>query len=152
MWQRTENFFSKWTPKGDGQVIVYGKLDKVLPEDAEFYFVYHGSIQRHVAFAKHVIDNTLESIIPAHREQEEVSVSVVMYSKEGAPVTLGFSSVIYKQDTACEIACFLVSHVDCLTSSSHDVLLSRFGLTPEDFQSMDHAVTLAMAYEEIPPA
>ncbi|XP_042304394.1 rho guanine nucleotide exchange factor 28 isoform X3 [Sceloporus undulatus] len=135
-----------------GQVTVYGKLDKILPEDAEFYFVYHGSIQRHVSFAKLITDNTLESIIPAHREQEEVSVSVIMYPKEGAPMTLDFSSVTYKQDTACEIACFLVSHVDCLTSSSHDTLLSTFGLTSEDFRSMDHALTLAMAYKEMPPA
>ncbi|XP_060617656.2 rho guanine nucleotide exchange factor 28 isoform X1 [Anolis sagrei] len=135
-----------------GQVIVHGRLDKYLSEDAEFYFVYQGSIQRHVVFAKHINNNIIESIFPAHREQEEVPVSVIMHPKEGALVTLGFSPVTYKRDTACEIACFLMNHMDCLSASSHNTLLSRFGLTSEDIQSMDHAIMLAMAYERMPPA
>lgn len=87
----------------------------------------------------------------AHGEQEDVSVSVFMYTKEDIWVTLGSSSITYKQNTACELACFLASQVDCLTSSSHHTILSRFGLTAEDFQSVDCDVMLAMVHGEIPP-
>ncbi|XP_072848742.2 rho guanine nucleotide exchange factor 28 isoform X2 [Pogona vitticeps] len=135
-----------------GQVSVYGKFDRILPDDAEFYFVYDGSTQRHMVLAKHIADNTLQSVVPAHGKQEDVSVSAFMYTKEDILVTLGSSSVTYKQDTARELACFLVSQMDCLTSSSHDMILSRFGLTAEDFQSVDCDVMLAMVYGERPPA
>ncbi|XP_053147245.1 rho guanine nucleotide exchange factor 28 isoform X2 [Hemicordylus capensis] len=135
-----------------GQITAYGKFDKILPEDAEFYFVYSGSAQRHVVFAKHVAENTLESIIPAHGRQENVSISAVMYTKEGIPVMLGFSSVTYKQDIASELACFLVSQADCLTPSSHHTVLSKFGLMAEDVQSLDHDIMLAMDHEETPTA
>ncbi|KAM6475246.1 rho guanine nucleotide exchange factor 28 isoform 3-T3 [Liasis olivaceus] len=133
-----------------GQIIIYGKFDNILPEKAEFYFVYKGSTQKHVVFAKQVTDNTLESIIPAHRQQEDVSVFVVMYGKESEFVTLGSSSITYKHDIACELACFLVSQVNCLTPSSHHTLLSQFGLIVRDLQSMDRDVMLAMAHEEMP--
>ncbi|XP_060091793.1 rho guanine nucleotide exchange factor 28 [Heteronotia binoei] len=134
-----------------GQLTVNGKFYTILPEDAEFYFVYNGSTQRHVVFAKRVANDTLQTIIPAHGEPEDVSVHVVMYTKEGMPETLGYSSVTYKRNTALEVACFLMSQVDCLTPSSHHILLSRFGLMAEDFQSLDHDIMLAMAHKGIPP-
>ncbi|XP_015269071.1 PREDICTED: rho guanine nucleotide exchange factor 28 [Gekko japonicus] len=134
-----------------GQLTVYGKFYTILLEDAEFYFVYNGSTQRHVVFAKRVADDTLQTIIPAHGEPEDVSVRVVMYTKEGMPETLGYSSVHYKQNTASEVACFLMSQADCLTPSSHHTLLSRFGLMVEEFQSLDHDIMLAMAHKGIPP-
>ncbi|XP_077203533.1 rho guanine nucleotide exchange factor 28 isoform X2 [Paroedura picta] len=134
-----------------GQLTIYGKFYTILLEDAEFYFIYNGSAQRHVVFAKRVTDDTLQTIIPAHGEPEEVSVCVVMYTKEGRPETLGCSSVTYKQNTALEVACFLRSQAHCLTPSSHLTLLDQFGLTAEDFQSLDHDIMLAMAYKGIQP-
>lgn len=38
-----------------------------LPEDAEFYFVYGGSHQRHVVIADRVQDNVLQSSIPGEK-------------------------------------------------------------------------------------
>ncbi|XP_048360255.1 rho guanine nucleotide exchange factor 28 isoform X2 [Sphaerodactylus townsendi] len=134
-----------------GQLTVYGKFYIVLLEDAEFYFVYNGSNQRHVVFAKRIGDDTLQSTIPAHGEQEDVSVCVVMYTKEGVSETLGYSSVTYKWNTASEVAHFLMDQAGCLTSSSHDTLLSMFGLMAEDFQSLDRDIMLAMAHKEISP-
>ncbi|XP_033928600.1 rho guanine nucleotide exchange factor 28-like [Melopsittacus undulatus] len=48
-----------------GQVIIHAKFDKdiYLPKDAEFYFVYDGSLKRHVMFAERVSDNALRSIV-----------------------------------------------------------------------------------------
>uniref|UniRef100_A0A670Y2T6 Rho guanine nucleotide exchange factor 28 n=1 Tax=Pseudonaja textilis TaxID=8673 RepID=A0A670Y2T6_PSETE len=142
--------FCRICPVYIGQTIIYGKFDNVLLEEAEFYFVYKGSIQKHVVFAKQVTENTLESIIPAHREEEDVSVFVVMYGKESEFVILGSSCITFKHDIACELACFLVSQANCLTPSSHHTLLSQFDLIERDLQSMDHDVMLAMACEEIP--
>ncbi|KAM8793613.1 LOW QUALITY PROTEIN: rho guanine nucleotide exchange factor 28-like [Eudromia elegans] len=52
-----------------GQVAInatFGK-DIYLPEDAEFYFVYSGSVQRHIMFAKQISDNALQSVVPEQR-------------------------------------------------------------------------------------
>lgn len=48
-----------------GQVTVHAKFDKdiYLPEDAEFYFVYDGSLKRYTMFAGRVSD-ALQSIVP----------------------------------------------------------------------------------------
>jgi hypothetical protein len=49
-----------------GQTTIYAKFGKnvYLPEDAEFYFIYDGSHQRHVVIAQRVEDNVLQSSIP----------------------------------------------------------------------------------------
>lgn len=49
-----------------GQVTIHAKFGKdvYLPKDAEFYFVYDGSLKRHVMFAERVSDNALQSIVP----------------------------------------------------------------------------------------
>ncbi|XP_048705262.1 rho guanine nucleotide exchange factor 28 isoform X5 [Caretta caretta] len=136
-----------------GQMTVYAKFDKdtYLREDAECYFVYNGSTQRHITFAERINDSALQSIIPGHGCQETVSVSVFMYTKGYSPVTLGCCSVTYKQNLSCKLSHFLVSHFDCVTSTSHQTLLSKFGLTVEDLQSLDHDMMLAIAHEELPP-
>lgn len=45
---------------------IHAKFDKdiYLPGNAEFYFVYDGSLKRHIMFAERVSDNTLQSIVP----------------------------------------------------------------------------------------
>ncbi|XP_067425369.1 rho guanine nucleotide exchange factor 28 isoform X2 [Emydura macquarii macquarii] len=136
-----------------GQMTVYAKFDKdiYLPEDAEFYFVYNGSTQRHITFAERINDSALQSIIPGHGCQETVSVSVFMYTKGYSPVSLGCYSITYEQNLSCKLSHFLVSHFDCVTSTSHQTLLNKFGLTVEDLQSLDHDMMLAIAHEELPP-
>uniref|UniRef100_A0A7M4DWX6 Rho guanine nucleotide exchange factor 28 n=1 Tax=Crocodylus porosus TaxID=8502 RepID=A0A7M4DWX6_CROPO len=55
-----------------GQMTVYANFDKdiYLPEDAEFYFVYNGSTQRHVMFAERLSNNVLQSMIPDPNHKE----------------------------------------------------------------------------------
>lgn len=45
---------------------VYAKFGKnvYLPKDAEFYFIYDGSHQRHIVIAERTEDNVLQSSIP----------------------------------------------------------------------------------------
>ncbi|XP_074851528.1 rho guanine nucleotide exchange factor 28 [Carettochelys insculpta] len=136
-----------------GQVTVHATFDKdiYLPEDAEFYFVYSGSTQRHITFAERINDSVLQSIIPGHGYQETVSVSVFMYMKGYSPVIRGCCSVTYKQTLPGKLSHFLVSHFDRITATSHQTLLSEFGLTVEDLQLLDHGMMLAIAHEELPP-
>nr|XP_058917743.1 rho guanine nucleotide exchange factor 28 isoform X4 [Kogia breviceps] len=55
-----------------GQMTVYAKFGKnvYLPKDAEFYFIYNGSHQRHIVIAERTGDNVLQSSVPVslHRE------------------------------------------------------------------------------------
>ncbi|XP_069632717.1 rho guanine nucleotide exchange factor 28 isoform X2 [Haliaeetus albicilla] len=55
-----------------GQVTINAKFDKdiYLPEDAEFYFVYDGSLKRHIMFAARVSDNALQSLVPEPKHKE----------------------------------------------------------------------------------
>ena len=45
---------------------VYAKFGKnvYLPKDAEFYFIYNGSHQRHIVIAERTEDNVLQSSVP----------------------------------------------------------------------------------------
>ncbi|KAJ7399005.1 hypothetical protein BTVI_119276 [Pitangus sulphuratus] len=87
-----------------GQVTIQAKFGNIyLPEDAEFYFVYDGSLKRHTMFAEQVSDNALQSIVP-----------------------------------------------ECVTATSHKLLLDKFGLRVKDLQLLDNNQMMAIAYEELP--
>ncbi|XP_021235289.1 rho guanine nucleotide exchange factor 28 isoform X3 [Numida meleagris] len=135
-----------------GQVTISAKFDKgiYLPEDAEFYFVYDGSMKRHIMFAERIGDNALQSLVPGHGCQEAVSVSVLMYSRGSSPVALGSCPVIYRENLSCKLSRFLVSHTEFVSATSHKVLLDKFGLTIKDLQSLDTDLTMAIAHEELP--
>ncbi|XP_072814631.1 rho guanine nucleotide exchange factor 28 isoform X1 [Vicugna pacos] len=57
-----------------GQMTVYAKFGKnvYLPKDAEFYFIYNGSRQRHVVIAERTEDNVLQSSVPVSLHRESV--------------------------------------------------------------------------------
>ncbi|XP_035165912.1 rho guanine nucleotide exchange factor 28 isoform X1 [Oxyura jamaicensis] len=135
-----------------GQVTINAKFEKgiYLPEDAEFYFVYDGSMKRHIMFAERISDNALQSLVPGHGCQEEVSVSVLMYTRGYSPVVLGSCPVTYRENLSCKLSRFLVNHTECVSATSHKVLLDKFGLTIKDLQSLDNDLTMAIAHEELP--
>ncbi|XP_030049144.1 LOW QUALITY PROTEIN: rho guanine nucleotide exchange factor 28 [Microcaecilia unicolor] len=135
-----------------GQKSVLAKFEKnvYLPEDAEFYFVYRGSRQRHVTYAQRLNVNTLQSSVPGHDSLETVSVSVCMYTKRYSPVIVGCGSITYVQDMACKLSNFLVSQVDSITSASHRTILDHFGLTVVDLHLLDHDVMMAMLHLSLP--
>ncbi|XP_035147310.3 rho guanine nucleotide exchange factor 28 isoform X2 [Callithrix jacchus] len=135
-----------------GQMTVYAKFDKnvYLPEDAEFYFTYDGSHQRHVVIAERIEDNVLQSSIPGHGLQETVSVSVCLCSEGYSPVTMGSSSVTYMDNMACRLARLLVMQTDRLTASSHQTLLTPFALKAEALPALDEELVLALTHLELP--
>ncbi|KAM9508196.1 rho guanine nucleotide exchange factor 28 isoform 2-T2 [Guaruba guarouba] len=135
-----------------GQVTIHAKFDKdiYLPKDAEFYFVYDGSLKRHVMFAERVSDNALRSIVPGHGCQEAVAVSVLMYTRGYSPVVLGSCPVNYRENLSCKLSRFLVDHAERVTAASYELLLDKFGLRTKDLQSLDNDLMMAVAYEELP--
>ncbi|NWV03409.1 ARG28 factor, partial [Ptilonorhynchus violaceus] len=135
-----------------GQVTIHAKFDKgiYLPEDAEFYFIYDGSLKRHIMFAERVSDNALQSVVPGHGYQEAVSVSVLMYTVGFSPVVLGSCPVTYRENLPCKLSRFLVGHAECVTAASHKLLLDKFGLRMKDLQSLDNDLMMAVAYEKLP--
>ncbi|XP_004874207.1 rho guanine nucleotide exchange factor 28 isoform X2 [Heterocephalus glaber] len=135
-----------------GQMTVYAKFGKnvYLPEDAEFYFIYDGSQQRHIVIAERTKDNVLKSSIPGHRLQETVTVSVCLCSEGYSPVTMGSSSVTYVDNLACRLARLLVTQADRLTACSHQTLLTPFALTAGALPALDEELVIAMSQLELP--
>ncbi|XP_055277837.1 rho guanine nucleotide exchange factor 28 isoform X2 [Moschus berezovskii] len=135
-----------------GQMTVCAKFGKnvYLPKDAEFYFIYNGSHQRHIVIAERTEDNVLQSSIPGHGLQETVTVSVCLCSEGYSPVTMGSDSVTYVDNMACRLARLLVTQADRLTASSHQTLLTPFALTAGALPALDEELVLALAHLELP--
>lgn len=51
---------------------------------------------------------------------------------------------------SCKFSRFLVDHAECVTASSHKMLLDKFGLRMKDLQSLDNDWMMAVAYEKLP--
>lgn len=135
-----------------GQKTVYAKFGKnvYLPKDAEFYFIYSGSHQRHIVIAERAEDNVLQSSIPGHGLQETVTVSVCLCSEGYSPVTMGSGSVTYVDTMACRLARLLVTQADRLTADSHQTLLTPFALTVGALPALDEEFVLALTHLELP--
>nr|XP_044989537.1 rho guanine nucleotide exchange factor 28 isoform X3 [Jaculus jaculus] len=135
-----------------GQMTIFAKFGKnvYLPEDAEFYFIYDGSHQRHVMIAERIEDNVLRSSIPGHQLQETVMVSVCLCSEGYSPVTMGSGSVTYVDNMACRLARLLVTQADRLTACSHQSLLTPFALTVDALPALDEELVLALTQLELP--
>ncbi|KAF5913647.1 hypothetical protein HPG69_017268, partial [Diceros bicornis minor] len=135
-----------------GQMTVYAKFGKnvYLPKDAEFYFIYNGSHQRHIVIAEPTEDNVLQSSIPGHGLQETVTVSVCLCSEGYSPVTVGSGSVTYVDNMACRLARLLVTQAHRLTAASHQTLLTPFALTVGALPALDEELVLALTHLELP--
>ncbi|NXN35409.1 ARG28 factor, partial [Rhinoptilus africanus] len=135
-----------------GQLTINARFDKdiYLPEDAEFYFVYDGSLKRHIVSAERISDNALRSIAPGHGCQEAVSVSVLMYTRGYSPVVLSTSPVTYTENLSCKLSRFLVDNAERVAAAGHKMLLDKFGLGIEDLQSLDNDLMMAVAHEKLP--
>ncbi|XP_040306868.1 rho guanine nucleotide exchange factor 28 isoform X3 [Herpailurus yagouaroundi] len=135
-----------------GQMTVYAKFGKnvYLPEDAEFYFIYDGSHQRHIVIARRTEDNVLQSSVPGHGLQEMVMVSVCLCSEGYSPVIMGSGSMTYVDNMACRLARLLVTQADRLTAGSHQTLLTPFALTAGALPALDEELVLALTHLEMP--
>ncbi|XP_041436433.1 rho guanine nucleotide exchange factor 28 isoform X2 [Xenopus laevis] len=136
-----------------GQMTVFATFgqDLHLPEDAEFYFVYNGSSQRHTVFAERLSSNVLRSVFPGHNCPEPVIVTVCMHTEGYSPVIVACTPVTYVRDPACNISHYLKLHCGSLSPTSHETILTHFGVTVKDLLRMDRNMMLCLASEELKP-
>lgn len=74
-----------------GQMTVCAKFDRnvYLPKDAEFYFIYNGSQQRHVVIAERTEDNVLQSSIPGEVSSLPSSREICLWASSHQGQRLG---------------------------------------------------------------
>ncbi|KAG8456479.1 hypothetical protein GDO86_002312 [Hymenochirus boettgeri] len=138
------------------EVPLYGQIsitatfghDLHLPEDAEFYFVYRGSSQKHIVFAERLTSTVLCSVIPGHNCPESVTVTVCMHTEGYSPVIVACASLSYVRDTTCNISQYLKLHHENIIPTSNQTILTQFGIKIKDLQSMDRNLMLCFASEE----
>lgn len=65
-------------------------------------------------------------------------------------MVLSSCPVAYRENLSCKLSPFLVDHSECVTTTSHKLLLDKFGLRMKDLQSLDNDLMMAVAYEKLP--
>lgn len=100
-------------------------------------------------FSKHRL--LIYIIITGHGYQEAVSVSVLMGTVGFSPVVLTqvLTCVTDRENLSCKLSHILVDHPQCVTATSHQLLLDKFGLRMKDLQSLDNDLMMAAAYEKL---
>ncbi|XP_063053487.1 A-kinase anchor protein 13 isoform X2 [Engraulis encrasicolus] len=79
-------------------------------EEVEFYLLFAGSTQRHLASTLRLSQLTLQAICPAHNSIEVVQVTLCSARPGGSVDTLAEECFQFVQDLAWDMAQFLVSH------------------------------------------
>ncbi|KAI7801131.1 putative rho guanine nucleotide exchange factor 28-like [Triplophysa rosa] len=124
-----------------GQAKVFALISSVQEE--EVFVVLEGSTLLHVLQTR--VHSMLYFIAPGHNKSE--SVCVRAYTSTDDEVTcVGMTFLTYVEDDAQELAEYLVTHSDCLSTTEHRDLISRYGLNDSTARAkMDERVTLALA-------
>lgn len=89
--------------------------------------------------------NVFPLLCLGHNQSEMVRVRAYIFTDD-AVMCVGVSSLTYMEDDAQELAEYLVTHSDCLSTTEHRDLIGRYGLKDSSTQAeMDERVTLALA-------
>ncbi|XP_056126789.1 rho guanine nucleotide exchange factor 28 [Rhinichthys klamathensis goyatoka] len=129
------------------EVPIYGqaKVFALIPsvQEEEVFVVLEGSTLLHVLQTR--VHSMLYFIVPGHNQSEMVRVRAYIFTDD-AVVCVGVSSLTYMEDDAQELAEYLLTHSDCLSTTEHRDLSGRYGLKDSSTQAeMDERVTLALA-------
>ncbi len=80
-----------------------------------------------------------------HNHPEMVRVRAYIFTDDDV-MCVGVSHLTYVEDDAQELAEYLVTHSDCLSTTEHRHLIGRYGLNDSSARAdMDQRVTLALA-------
>ncbi|XP_059389541.1 rho guanine nucleotide exchange factor 28 [Carassius carassius] len=124
-----------------GQAKVFAMIPSVQEE--EVFVVLEGSTLLHVLQTR--VHSMLYFIVPGHNQSEMVRVRAYIYTDD-AVMCVGVSYLTYVEDDAQELAEYLVTHSDCLSTTEHRHLIGRYVLNDSSARTdMDHRVTLALA-------
>ncbi|ROL45159.1 Rho guanine nucleotide exchange factor 28 [Anabarilius grahami] len=104
-----------------GQAKVFALIPSVQEE--EVFVVLEGSTLIHVLQTR--VHSMLYFIVPGHNQSEMVRVRAYIFTDD-AVMCVGVSSLTYMEDDAQELAEYLVTHSDCLSTTEHRDLIGRY--------------------------
>ncbi|KAI2656389.1 Rho guanine nucleotide exchange factor 28 [Labeo rohita] len=125
----------------EGQAKVFALIPSVQEE--EVFVVLEGSTLLHILETR--VHSMLYFIVPGHNQPEMVRVRAYIFTDD-AVMCVGVSYLTYVEDDAQELAEYLVTHSDCLSTTEHRHLIGQYGLNDSSTRAdMDERVTLALA-------
>ncbi|KAL1261027.1 hypothetical protein QQF64_008854 [Cirrhinus molitorella] len=129
------------------EVPIYGqaKVFALIPsvQEEEVFVVLEGSTLLHVLQTR--VHSMLYFIVPGHNQPEMVRVRAYIFTDDSV-MCMGVSYLTYVEDDAQELAEYLVTHSNCLSTTEHRHLIGRYGLNDSStLADMDERVTLALA-------
>ncbi|XP_065136790.2 rho guanine nucleotide exchange factor 28 isoform X1 [Paramisgurnus dabryanus] len=124
-----------------GQAKVFALISSVKEE--QIFVVLEGSTLLHVLQTR--VHSMLYFIAPGHNQSETVCVRAYTYTN-GEVTCVGMTYLTYIEDDAQELAEYLVTHSNCLSTTEHRDLIGQYGLNDSTARiKMDERVTLALA-------
>ncbi|KAF4104321.1 hypothetical protein G5714_015308 [Onychostoma macrolepis] len=137
------------------EVPIYGqaKVFALIPsvQEEEVFVVLDGSTLLHVLQTK--VHNMLYFIVPGHNQPEMVRVRAYIFTDDGV-MCVGVSHLTYMEDDAQELAEYLVTHSDCLSTTEHRLLIGRYanqdGETPLQLAQQTNQHTLIKLFKQPP--
>ncbi|XP_042627644.1 rho guanine nucleotide exchange factor 28-like [Cyprinus carpio] len=125
----------------EGQAKVFALIPSVQEE--EVFVVLEGSTLLHVLQTR--VHSMLYFIVPGHNQPEMVRVRAYIFTDDTV-MCVGVSYLTYVEDNAQELAEYLVTHSDCLSTTEHRHLIGRYVLNDSSVRAdLDQRVTLALA-------
>ncbi|XP_078386158.1 A-kinase anchor protein 13-like isoform X5 [Cetorhinus maximus] len=124
--------------------------EHTIEKDVAHYLVFSGSSQHHLTSTHRIDQNTLQTITPAHNCCETVKV-VLCASKEGFPVSvLAEENFQYVQDTAYDMAQFLVSSAGSQEALNAIRIMDNFRVSSDNVALLDKNLTLKVQHLVLP--
>ncbi|XP_051776791.1 A-kinase anchor protein 13 isoform X3 [Erpetoichthys calabaricus] len=122
------------------------ELSKHAEDDYEFYLLFAGTSQWHVSSMQKVDSTTLQAVSPGHDCCESVKVELCTWRSGCQAETLATNSCSFIQDTAFDVAQFLLSTDGKRSVFDSAKLLEKFTIGTEEWQKLDKQVVLAMQH------
>ncbi|XP_052416840.1 A-kinase anchor protein 13 isoform X1 [Carassius gibelio] len=144
------------------QAPLYGKCvltvqlcDEALGEgeqgEVQFFLLFTGSAQRHLASTLKVNHATLQAVCPAHNCCESVLVTLCSAGPDGNIRTLATEHLHFVQDLAFDMAQFLVSTVGQTNLLEEALLLDEHQIPLQEREKLDQSLSLALKHITLPP-
>ncbi|XP_044213273.1 A-kinase anchor protein 13 isoform X1 [Thunnus albacares] len=111
-------------------------------EEVEFYLLFLGSTQRHLASTLRVSHVTLQAVCPAHNVCEQVLVTLCL-ARPGGPVDTHSQEIFcFVQDLALDMAHFLLNN----TAPQEALLLDDEQIPLKECERLDQSLALALKH------
>ncbi|XP_028814058.1 A-kinase anchor protein 13 isoform X4 [Denticeps clupeoides] len=116
-------------------------------EEVEFYLLFSGSTQRHLASTLRLSQVTLQAICPAHDRGESVQVTLCLARSSGSVVTVAEDRFHFVQDLAWDMAQFLVKAAG---NQEGALLLEECEIPLQECERLDRKLATALRHITLP--